>query len=552
MVQGILKTLGSSIRGLHQAAYLLAVLTLASQVLALARDRIFAGAFGAGQTLDLYYAAFKIPDLVFALVASTVSAYVLIPRIARTNATEIRALLSQAVSFLVITGGAFALVLFIVAPFVLQAMFPTLYASAGGEFVALMRLLLVQPILLGISGVIGSVTQVKRRFFLFALSPVLYNAGIILGALFLYPVFGLTGIAFGVIIGSILHLLVHIPVLMEAKAFPRFVIPSLSVLIPIVRDSVPRSLALALGAVTTLSLTSLAARSGDGGISVFTLALNLEAVPLALIGASYATAAFPFLSEEAGAKQNAAFRATLTAAARHLIFWSSVATVLVIVLRAHIVRVLLGTGSFDWNDTRLTAAILAIFAIALVAQGIVLLASRAFYAANRSWNPLFLQLVGLVVSVGFALVGLWVATVSPVARFFIEGMFRVEDATGASVLFIALGGALGQLVMGALALITLKQVAPGVARSLLRPMLEGTGAAIIGGSASYGMLSFMGNIAPLTTLVSVLAQGFLAGMVGLVAAAAVLILLENKEFRDVFDALRKITSSRVLPPQSEL
>lgn len=552
MVQGILKTLGTSIRGLHQAAYLLAAFTLASQLLALARDRIFAGVFGAGPDLDLYYAAFKIPDLVFALVASAVSAYVLIPRIASAGREETRALLSQAVSFVVVVGGLCCLVLYAFAHEALSVLFPEQMARSGEEFVAVARILLLQPILLGISGIVGSVTQVKRRFALYALSPVLYNAGIIAGALFLYPAFGLPGVAWGVIIGSVLHLAIHIPVLSEAKALPRPALPSWRALWPVARDSLPRSFALAAGAVTTLALTSLAALSGEGGVAVFTLAMNLEAVPLALIGASYATAAFPVLAEQAGAERSEAFRATVAAAARHLIFWSSVAAVLVIVLRAHIVRALLGTGAFDWNDTRLTAAILGILVVGLVAQGIVLLASRAFYAANRSWNPLIVQAAGFAVSLMAAAGGIALAEASPVARYFVEAMLRVEDVPGTLVLFIALGATLGQLVMAAIALMTLGSVAPGVARSLMRPALEGIAAAVIGGAAAYGALTFMGNIAPLTTLFAVLAQGLAAGMVGLIAAASVLILLENKEFRDVYESLRRITSSRILPPLSEL
>lgn len=552
MVQGILKTLGTSIRGLHQAAYLLAGFTLVAQLLALFRDRIFAGVFGAGHTLDLYYAAFKIPDLVFALVASAVSAYVLIPRIAPANKEETRALLSQAVSFVLIGGGLVSLVLFACAPTLLTALFPSLMASSGEEFVLVTRILLLQPILLGVSGIMGSVTQVKRRFVLYALSPVLYNIGIILGAVVLYPSLGLAGVAWGVIAGALLHLLIHVPVLLEGRVMPHLVLPSWRALWPVARDSLPRSFALAFGAFTTLTLTALAARSGEGGVAVFTLAANLEAVPLALIGASYATAAFPVLAEEAGARQSAAFRATIAAAARHLIFWSSVAAVLTIVLRAHIVRVLFGTGAFDWNDTRLTAAILGILVIGLVAQGIVLLASRAFYAANRSWNPLILQVVGFIVSLVAAWGGLWLAEAVPFVRYFVETLLRVEDVPGARVLFIALGATLGQLFMGALALITLRAVAPGVATSLARPMLEGAAAAVIGGAAAYGALTFMGNIAPLTTLFAVLAQGVVAGMVGLIAAASVLILLENKEFRDVYESLRKITSPRILPPLSEL
>ena len=98
MVSSILKTLSSSIRGLHQAAYVLAALTLVSQILALVRDRIFAHAFGASETLDLYYAAFRVPDLVFALVASLVSAYVLIPRIAGASREETKRLLYVALT----------------------------------------------------------------------------------------------------------------------------------------------------------------------------------------------------------------------------------------------------------------------------------------------------------------------------------------------------------------------------------------------------------------------------------------------------------------------
>jgi putative peptidoglycan lipid II flippase len=415
-----------------------------------------------------------------------------------------------------------------------------------------MRILLVQPILLGVSGVIASVTQVKRRFMVYALSPVLYNAGIIVGAVFFYPVFGLAGVAYGVVIGSVLHVIVHVPILAQARMLPRPTIPSLEIVLPIIRDSIPRSLALALSAVTALSLTALAASSGEGSVSVLALALNLQAVPLSLIAASYATAAFPVLAEEAGVNK-AAFKATLAAAARHLIFWSSVATVLIIVLRAHIVRGLLGVGSFDWDATRLTAAILGVFTVALVAQGIVLLASRAFYAADRSWNPLLIQVIGLIASVGLGYAALMLSETSATFRYFIEGLLRVEDIEQTGVLFVAIGGAVGQLLMGALALITLGQVARGVSRSLLRPMLEGTGAAIIGGAAAYGVLSFMGNIAPLTTLLAVLAQGLAAGIVGLIASAAVLILLENKEFRDVFDALKRITSTkRNLAPQSEI
>lgn len=553
MVRQILGRITAPVRGLHQAAYLLAALTLAAQVLALVRDRIFAHAFGASQTLDLYYAAFKIPDLVFALVASLVSAYVLIPRIAAGGKKDARILISETTSFLLLLGGGLSLVLALFAREFAFFLFPAFAASPDADsFVLLMQILLVQPLLLGLSGIFTSVTQLERKFFLYALSPVLYNLGIIFGTLVLYPFFGLSGIGIGVVLGAMLHLGIQIPVVLAARLFPRFMLPSPSRMWSVIADSAPRSLALLVGSLTTLALIAIASGLGEGSIAIFTLASNLQAVPLSLIGASYATAAFPVLAEQIGAKKYEEFRATLSAAARHLIFWSSVVLVLVIVLRAHIVRIILGTGAFDWDATRLTAAILGILIVALIAQGLVLLASRAFYAAGRSWNPFFIQVAGLMASVAFAYGALYLAATYPSVQYFLESLFRVEDVPGAEILFIALGASLGQVVMGVAAFATLRTVAPGVGRGLVRPLFEGLGAAIMGGSAAYGALGFMGNIASLSTLPSVFTQGVVAGMVGLIVSGAVLSLLENKEFRDLFAVLRKLTSTRALPPSGPI
>lgn len=553
MVREILKKLTAPVRGLHQAAYVLAALTLGSQVLALLRDRLFAHTFGASEALDLYYAAFKMPDLVFALIASLVSAYVLIPRIAGAKKEETKRLLSQTASFLLIAGGGISLLLAIFAPFFLFALFPSFADSPlADEFVMTARILLIQPILLGLSGILTSVTQVERRFMLFALSPVLYNLGIILGALFLYPVYGLSGVGWGVVLGALLHLLIHIPVVMEAGVAPRPVIPRREVIQSVVKDSIPRSLALAAGSVTTLALTALAATTGEGSIAVFTLASNLEAVPLSLIGASYATAAFPVLAEHISAKRYQEFKVTLSAAARHIIFWSAIVSVLALVLRAHIVRIVLGTGAFDWDATRLTAAILALLILGLIAQGLVLLASRAFYASGRSWNPLFIQAGGAIISVAGAWGMLYAIETYPVARYFIETLLRVEGVPGTGILAIAFGATIGQLLMAGIALHTLRYVAPGVAYTLIRSLGEGLAAAILGGAAAYGVLSYTGTLAPLTTLPVVFAEGLLAGMVGLTVAAAVLALLANQEFRDLIESLRRMSLHRSLKPHGAI
>ena len=136
MVKRVFELVYKEVRGLHQAAYVLGFFALGSQILAIVRDRLLAHQFGAGEVLDLYYAAFKIPDVVFALVASLVSAYVLIPRIAKGNEEETRLLLSHSISFLVVMGGLMCLGISVWAPNVLFALFPTFaHSSHASEFI---------------------------------------------------------------------------------------------------------------------------------------------------------------------------------------------------------------------------------------------------------------------------------------------------------------------------------------------------------------------------------------------------------------------------------
>ena len=543
------------IRSLHQAAYLLAALTLASQALALLRDRTFAHTFGAGQELDLYYAAFRVPDLVFALVSSLVSAYVLIPRITGMDRESTRRLLSESATFLFVIGGLFCAVLAYFMPQFLAYLYPDFASSPlHAEFVLLARMLLVQPILLGLSGVLGSVTQVHRRFMLFAISPVLYNLGIILGAAILYPVWGLPGIGFGVILGAIAYLAVNIPVVVGAGVLPSFRIPSVNLMVSVMRDSIPRSLALGVGSITALILTAMASRIGSGSVSVFTFASNLETVPLALIGSSYAVAAFPALSEASALERREEFTRILSASARHIILWSIVSLGLIAVLRAHIVRVILGTGAFDWNATRLTAALLAILAVGLAAQGIVLLFSRALYAARQSWRPLAYQLMGGVLTVLLAMT--FLAMPSDGLPMTVSSFLKVADIPGTQILLLALAVTLGQVFLALLSLLALRNIAPGLFRMLSRSLLDGIVAAFAGGAAAYAVLVFEGGIAPLTTLAAVFTQGLIAGIVGLATSAFALFFVENEEFRIVVNALLRLVKSpdeqsAALPPSAE-
>ena len=125
----------------------------------------------------------------------------------------------------------------------------------------------------------------------------------------------------------------------------------------------------------------------------------MQSVPLAIVGASYSLAAFPTLAGLWTKGDTRTFVSTLSTAMRHIFFWSVPALVLFVVLRAQIVRTVLGSGAFDWSDTRLTAASLALFAVSVVAQSAILLLTRAYYAAGKTRAPLFIAFGGALITV---------------------------------------------------------------------------------------------------------------------------------------------------------
>jgi putative peptidoglycan lipid II flippase len=246
---------------MHEAAYLLAGFALASQLLALVRDRLLASEFGATHTLDIYYAAFRVPDFLFATVASLLSLYALLPVLSRLQERDG----GFAISFLrrsllaFFAGmGALALVLFILTPFLIPFIAPGLAGdeAARAELIFLTRILLLQPILLGASNILAAFTQLKNRFFLYAVSPLLYNLGIIAGILFFYPQIGMAGLGWGVVLGALLHMLLQLPFFLKEKTKNLPNGEFSPALLEVLKLSVPRTLALASGQLSLLALHS--------------------------------------------------------------------------------------------------------------------------------------------------------------------------------------------------------------------------------------------------------------------------------------------------------
>lgn len=556
MVKRVLQLMYSEIRGLHQAAYILALFAFGSQMLALVRDRLLAHSFGAGAELDLYYAAFRIPDLLFVLFGSVLSVYVLLPFVTQARADRGdkagAEVLGQMFTVFLLCYVSIAVVLFIIVPYLVPIFFPGLMAYEE-TLIILIRILLLQPLLLGISSLYGVVTQLSHRFILYAISPLIYNIGIIIGITLLYPHFGMAGLAMGVVIGALGHMLVQYPLVSQSEfAFKVVKAFDWKLLRSVCMVAVPRALTLSVHQLVLLIFIGAATTMTIGSVSVFQFAFNLQSVPLAIIGMSYSVAAFPVLADLFAKKDSLAFNMHVMTALRHIIFWSFPIIALVVVLRAQIVRVVLGSGAFDWDDTRLTAAVLALFIIALTAQSILLLLVRTFYAGGKTQTPLIIALIGAIVSILAAYTGLHFVAQYPYLMDSLDVLFRLEGVEGTEILILALSFIVGVLVEMCILLYMTIRVFGLRFERVLEQLAESLLAAMVAALTSYATLIFIVDGVNQETFIGIMLQGAVAAMAGVAGALLTYYILGSAELKEIYRSYHsKIFKTDVIGPQPD-
>ncbi|MDZ4284661.1 MAG: lipid II flippase MurJ [Patescibacteria group bacterium] len=535
--------------GLHSAALLLAGSALASQLLGLLRDRLLAHTFGASTELDLYFAAFRIPDLIFVGFTSLVSLSVLIPVLARVlerGSEEARRFLDSMFTVFLVAMLLVCTLAYLALPALVRIFFsgfPT--ELAARELVELSRMLLLSPLLLGISSLFAGITQTHRVFMLYALSPLFYNVGIICGVLFLYPIYGLGGLGAGVILGALFHASIQLPFLLRRGLLPRLTLrPAFRNVRRVFVLSLPRSLALSAQQIAMLVLVSLATRLSQGSVAALSLSFNLQSVPLSIIGVAYATAAFPTLARLAARGEREVFLERVASALRHVIFWSLPVLVLFIVLRAHLVRLILGSGAFDWDATRLVAALLAAFGLSIVAQSVNILLLRAWYALGETWKPLMAQFFSAFITIAFAMLAVRSFEEHTALRTLVEQIFRIEGVRGSGTLALALSFSIGSLA-GATALwIFFERKVGGLFREIRGSLFESALASVLLGGTVLLILRLFAGAVTLSTFWGVLTHVALAALGGVTVALSALIALRNRELLELVHALK----SRIRSP----
>ena len=423
--------LNKSHTDVHTIAYLLGTVSIFGYLISFLRDRAFAHYFGAGELLDVYVASFRIPDMLFITATAFISVYALLPMFEekkREGDAVLREFINTTFCCLLLFLAVAGTVLFFLIPVLGERLFAEFSGGSSATFILFSRIFLIQASLFAVSSFFTALLQFKRKFLLYSLLPILYNFGIILGVVVLYPLHGPAGLAFGVLIGVFLHVFIQLPVIIHNGIIPR-IAPTRRMLSECWRTvvlSVPRAAALLSVGVAQLIIFSIIISFSEGALSTYYFADNLRAVPLAVVGAAYSVAAFPILVRYAVEGNMDAFRGTVEKSLRRLFLFIFPLIAFVFALREPLISLFFETGQFTAENTFITATIVGVFVFSALTMSILTVCARALYAKRNSLIPFF---------VFFSLALSEVLCVHALVRYFQEHreiVSFVQEVTGLS------------------------------------------------------------------------------------------------------------------------
>jgi len=393
----------SSSRALARAGLIVSGAFFVSRVLGWVRLVVFAHVFPAGSDLDVFFAAFRLPDLMFQLVAAGALSSAVIPVVSSLLATDETARAWRVVSTianLMLAGLlVLGLVVLVAAPAIIPAITPKFTEEEWSRTVDLTRIMILSPIFLALGSLVTSVLNARGRFAASAIAPIVYNLAIIGAAIALTSSFGITGLAIGGVAGSLGHLLVQLaPLRAQGFRYERRV----DIADPEARRALklmaPRALGLGAGQITFIVLTSIASGLGTAAITAFNYAFTLLQIPIGLIGVPLGIVVLPSLSSLAAVGRLDAFAGLMSRAIRLTIFAMLPVTGIAIVLRQEIVDVLFGYSRFDRAALDLIAATLLTFLLGLTAHALIAILARAFYARHNTRTPVAAAILAVVIN----------------------------------------------------------------------------------------------------------------------------------------------------------
>lgn len=534
----MLDFLNAKSRTITAAAIVLAVSSTISALLGIVRDRLLAGTFGAGPELDIYFAAFRVPDFIYGILITGGLMAAFLPVFSESYEADEKegwVLASNLLNFLLILLSLLSLLLFIFAPKVMKIIAPGFTAVQLEWTIVLTRIMIISPILLGVSSLLSGILKYFDNFLTYALAPILYNLGIIFGIIFLVPQFDLLGLAYGVVLGALAHLAIQIPAVARTgfKYQPVLDITSKR-LKKLVYLIIPRMIGQASNQINLVVITAIASTLAAGSLSVFNFANHLQSFPVRVIGISFAVAAFPRFSKNLANGQKEEFLKNFSNATRKILFAIIPISFLLFILRGQVVRLVLGTGRFGWTDTRLTAASLGIFAFSLFANALMHLLIRAYFSFQDTKTPVFIAIGGILLNIALAFGFVYLLSSADTFQNAIIYSLRLEGLNNIEVLAFPIAfffSTLAQFV--ALYFILEKRIG-----DLRRKEIMDSGARILGSSiimilAAFFTLRVMLYFVVLDTFVGVFLQAAGTVIVSLIVYVLAAISFDCREMQAI-------------------
>ena len=496
----IKKLFNGKTSSITKAALVLGLATLASKILGLLRNRILAGQFGAGYELDVYYAAFRIPDFIFNIVVFGALSAGFIPVFSKLihEKKEERAFrtANAALNLVFVLLIVLCLISIIFTKDLISFIAPGFDSGKKETTIELTRIMLLSPIFLLLSSILGGILQSFKRFFVYALSPIVYNIGIIIGALYFVNWWGLKGLAWGVVLGSFFHFAIQISTARKLGFKYQLTADTKNTdIVKMARMVAPRLLTVTATQFNLVVITIIASTLAVGSLTVFNFASDLQSFPLGLFALSFAVASFPTLSALNSQENRTKFINILASTVKQILFFIIPISVLLLVLRAQVVRVALGTGKFDWEDTITTFDTLGIFVLSLFAQALIPLLARAFWALHDAKTPFLTSLVGVLINLILAF--------SLTKQFGIIGLaaaFSISSIINALLLYYLIN----------------KKIGFSCHRQIYQSVFKVAFSSIVAGFFTYASLYAIEPLLDTHTFIGIFIQGLFAGTIGLV------------------------------------
>lgn len=389
------------------AATVIMVTVLLSALLGVIRNRLLISYFyDTPQVLDVYWAAFRLPDMIFqllivgALSAAFIPVYSDLVEKREKSANNVASSVMNIVVTILIV---FSILIGIFAYPLSRLIASGFNASQIELMVGLTRIMVVAQVFFGISSFITGIIQSHKRFLIPAISPLLYNLGIILGTVSLSKTFGIYGPAFGVVLGALLHLIAQIPL---AKTLGyvyswSWNLKDKSVRM-ITRLMIPRTLALSVNQIEQTAIVFFATTLPAGSLTMTYIAMQLAGLPIRLFGIPIGQASLPFFSKETAKNNITKLAEMVNNSLLEILFLALPASAIVLVLRIPLVRLAYGADSFPWVATVTTGKLVAILAFSIAARALTHLLIRVFYAMHNTRTPLAVAILTTSISIGLS------------------------------------------------------------------------------------------------------------------------------------------------------